>query len=282
MYKKSLFFGSAALALLVLFAFVGCSNPASESTEYVAQASSEYPFPPETVFVNTRAALDGLLNDYNADTNQVWHIGYRGNAATLADDLIIPTGKNVYLIDDITGHTGNITVTEGARLVLVGEFTAGTSVSTGLLLVRGTVEVFRRLEVTNDARDVGDYTVESIINPGRNTVIGKKVTILPGATLALVYDDIIPPEQYSENKFTPGQAWIAAGQGNLEVAAAALPNPYPYTVKELLTGVGPTAARSYTFESARTTKETLPALIPQGANITTGAIPEAAMMGPSP
>ncbi|MDR2758826.1 MAG: hypothetical protein LBB78_05560 [Spirochaetaceae bacterium] len=276
MTKKSLFFGAAALALLVLLAFVGCSNPSSGTTEYVAQASSEYPFPPDTVFVNTRAALDGLLNEYTAETNQVRHIAFTTGDPTAGPvPLTIPTGKYVYLTDNLsTGIAANITVTEGATLVLVGEFAAG---NTGLLLVKGTIEVFRELAVTDDARDVADYTVESIINPGRNTVIGKKVTILPGATLHLVYEDIIPPDQYSENKFTPAQAWAAAGQGNLEVAPAntgLFPDPYLYTVKELLTGVYPSAARSYTFTSPRTTRETLPALIPQGADITTSATPE--------
>jgi hypothetical protein len=277
MTKKSLFFGTAALALLVLLTVAGCSNPSSgESTTYVTQAASDYPYPADTVFVADRAALDGLLNDINAETNHVRNIGFRGDYDQLATDLIIPAGKTVYLTGDYTTSgtvAGNITVREGAKLVLVSPFVAGNP---GLLLVKGQVEVFRGLAVTSSARDVADYTVENTIEPGRNTVIGKNVTILPDAYLALVGggtdSDIIPPDQNSPNKFTPAQAWAAAGQGHLAIAPAL--TAYPYTVKELLTGVNPTAAREYWVESGRYTTEVLPAVIPLGAHITTSAIPE--------
>jgi hypothetical protein len=139
--------------------------------------------------------------------------------------------------------------------------------------------------VTTDARDVADYSVENIIEPGRNTVIGKNVTILPGAVLTLHVDDIIPPTENQPNKFTPAQAWAAAGQGHLVIGNAgsipgvpengfadALPG-YNYTVAELLTGVSPNGSRSYTVTSSRITPEVLPALIPQGAFILTPATP---------
>ncbi|MDR2629766.1 MAG: hypothetical protein LBC60_02475 [Spirochaetaceae bacterium] len=287
MYKKSLFWGAAALALLAVYAFVGCSNPSSGSTEYVTQASSDYPFPADTVFVNTRAALNGLLNDYNAETNKVINIAYTG---TITADLIIPSGKTVYLTADLSGGTtGNITVREGARLVLVGDFLAGhivpTPASTGYLLVRGTVEVFRSLTVKTDARDVADYSVENVIEPGRNTVIGEKVTILPGAVLTLDVTDILPPNQSLPNKFTPAQAWAAAGKGHLVIGLKNKPGDFTYatatdilsahayTVQELLTGVYPSATRSYTVASARIATETLPSLIPAGAYILTSATP---------
>ncbi|MDR2630896.1 MAG: hypothetical protein LBC60_08250, partial [Spirochaetaceae bacterium] len=276
MYKKSLLFGAAALALLVVCAFVGCSNPSSGSTEYVTQASSDYPFPADTVFTNDYDALIGLLNDYNAETNRVVNIAYGG---TIAVNTIIPDGKTVYLTADLSGGTtGNITVREGARLVLVGDFTAG---NTGLLLVRGTVEVFRSLKMTTDALDVGDYSVENVVEPGRNTVIGEKVTVLPGAILTLDVTDIIPPTEYQKNKFTPAQAWAAAGQGHLVIGLTnTVTNPtgealtaYNYTVRELLEGVYPSATRSYTVASSRIALETMPALIPQGAYILTTATP---------
>jgi hypothetical protein len=268
MTKKSLFFGAAALALLVLLTIVGCSNPASESTEYVTQAGSEYPYPADTVFVNTRNALNGLLNDYSAETNRVTNIAYTG---VINPELVIPTGKVLYYIGAVAGSpttlAANVIVEQGARLVLVGEITTGG----GKILTHGAVEVFRSLTVGVDARDVADYTVENNKVIGRNTAIGKIVTVLPGATLTLDASDIIPPDQYSENKFTPTQAWAAAGQGHLIINGTL--NAYPYTVKELLTGVYPSATRRYTVTSGRYSTETLPALIPQGAFITTSAIP---------
>jgi hypothetical protein len=300
MTKKSLVFGAAALALLVLLTIVGCSNPSSGSTEYVTQAGSDYPYPADTVRVATRGALDGLLNDYTAETNQVRNIAFTGNtgALGLASPLIIPAGKTVYLTDNHTtpGKAGNITVREGAKLVLVGNFTAGNGDlnqtgpndnDTGFLLVKGQLEVFRNLTVTNDARDVSDYTIENNIEVGRNTVIGRNVTILPGATLTLDKDDIIPPLESQNNKFTPAEAWAAAGQGNLVIGnTASTPGvpafgtsdadtltAYSYTVAELLTGVNPGPTRSYTVTSGRITAEELPAVIPQGAYILTRAIP---------
>ncbi|MDR1174453.1 MAG: hypothetical protein LBK83_03125, partial [Treponema sp.] len=127
--------------------------------------------------------------------------------------------------------------------------------------------------------------VENEIELGRNTVIGKNVTILPGAVLTLDVDDIIPPHENQPNKFTPAQAWVAAGQGHLVIGtggstpgtpenafADALPL-YNYTVAELLTGVYPNASRTYTVTSGRIAAEELPALIPQGAAILTRANP---------
>ncbi|MDR2068888.1 MAG: hypothetical protein LBP71_03360 [Spirochaetaceae bacterium] len=280
MYKKSLFLGAAALALLVLLAFVGCSNPSSGDTQYVAQAASEYPFPEDTVFVSDRAALDGLLNEYTAETNKVQHIAYSG---TIATQLEIPSGKIVYLnpSETVSGSAvvpaalaANIVVNEGAKLVLVSQFETSTGAppAAGKILVHGTVEVFKFLGVGNSALDVADYTVENGLIIGRNTVIGQKVTILPGATLSLKPSDIIPPDQNSGNKFTPAQAWIAAGQGHL-VIDGALTN-YDYEVKDLLKGVYPSASRKYYVESSRIRSETLPALIPLGAYITTSATPD--------
>jgi hypothetical protein len=286
MTKKSLFLGAAAVAalsLLVLFAFVGCSNPSSSDTAYVSQAASDYPYPADTVFVAGRDALEGLLNEYSAETNQVRNIAYTGASNELAG-LIIRNGKTVYLTEPHTSAAigGNITVREGTKLVLVGDFTAGGG---GALLVRGEVEVFRHLTVTADARDVADYSVENEIFQGRNTVIGKNVTILPGAVLILHVDDIIPPHENQPNKFTPAQAWAAAGQGHLVIGinsdlrdpdlgfTDALPL-YNYTVAELLSGVVPSANRTYTVTSGRSTAEELPALIPQGTFILTHATPE--------
>jgi hypothetical protein len=280
MNKKSLLLGAAAFALLVLFAFVGCSNPSSGSTEYVTQASGDYPYPADTVFVNDRAALDGLLNDYDASTNQVRHIAFRGGSATVGG-LDIPGGKTVYLAGDYSAAiTGDIIVREGAVLVLVTPFTAG---NTARLLVRGSVEVFNTLKVTNDALDVSNYTDETDITRGRKTVIGTNVKILPGATLILDVDDIIPPHEVeAADKFTPAQAWAAAGQGHLVIGtnstprnpspADALPN-YFYTVEELLRGVDPNPNRTYTVVSGRFTSEELRWNIPAGAYITTSAIP---------
>jgi hypothetical protein len=239
------------------------------------------------VFVHGRDALDGLLNEYSAETNQVRNIAYDGLTGAAAElaGLVIPTGKTVYFVNDYDSATinGNVTVREGAKLVLVGDFAAGSG---GVLLVRGQVEVFRNLTVTDDALDVSDYSVENELTPGRNTVIGQNVTILPGATLILDVTDIIPPTENQPNKFTPAQAWAAAGQGNLVIgnggSTSGTPHPgfadalplYNYTVTELLTGVSPNASRFYTVTSGRIAPEVLPVLIPQGAFILTRATPQ--------
>jgi hypothetical protein len=294
MTKKSLFLGTAALALLVLLSVVGCSNPSSgESTAYVTRPGNDYPYPDDTVFVDNWASFVGLLNDFNVETNQVQNIAYGGAAGTFAADIIIPTGKTVYLTEDlatISGH--NITVQEGAKLVLVGEFTTGNS-NSNRILARGTVEVFRRLKVTNDARDVADYSVENQVEEGRNTVIGKNVIVLPGADLILDIDDLIPPTESQPNKFTPAQAWAAAGQGNL-VIGNTLSEPgapsfgtagadtlinYNYTVSDLLVGVNPSATRTYTVTSGSFSPEELPD-IPLGAFILTRAIPTTSINEP--
>jgi hypothetical protein len=274
MTRRSLFFG--ALALLALLAFAGCSNPAGDP-EYVTQVTSEYPFPADTVFTSDYLAFVGLLNDYEAGTNGVRNIAYEGS--TIPGDTIIPKDKTVYLTNNFTSSTGNIIVQDGAKLILVGNFTAG---NTGLLLVRGQVEVFGSLKVTNNALDVRDYTDENDVEDGRNTVIGSKVTVLPGATLTLDVTDLIPVQPvYVANKFTPAEAWTAAGQGNLVIGTSGTPkNPdntpsatYNYTVEELLKGVEPNAKRSYTVSSQGKAGEVLPALIPAGAYIRTGSSP---------
>jgi hypothetical protein len=291
MTNKSLFLGAAAVAalsLLMLFAFVGCSNPSSSDTAYVSQAASDYPYPADTVTATTRTQLDGLLNDTGAETNGVPHIRYTN---TITTQLEIPTGKTVYLdrgtttLATPTTPTANIIVREGATLVLVDYFATSTAATPGKLLVRGNVEVFRSLKVGATALDVADYTEENGLIIGRNTVIGKNVNVLPGAILTLALSDIIPPTEYLPNKFTPAQAWAAAGQGHLVIgnspggstprnpAAADALVAYDYTVQELLSGVAPSASRTYTAVSGRIAAETLPAVIPAGAYILTNAIP---------
>jgi hypothetical protein len=287
MAKKSLFFGTAALALLVLLSVVGCSNPSSgESTTYVTQPGSAYPYPDDTVFVNSWDSFIGLLNDINVETNQVRNIAYDSTSGGggFPADVIIPTGKTVYLTDDLSaGIASNITVREGARLVLVGPFTAGVA-GDGLILARGTVEVFQSLTVTDDARDVADYSVENEVEVGRNTVIGRNVTVLPGAVLTLAVDDLIPPTESQPNKFTPAQAWAAAGQGHLVIGTGGsepgVPEDnyadeltaYNYKVSDLLVGVNPSATRTYTVTSGNYAAEELPD-IPLGAFILTRAVP---------
>jgi hypothetical protein len=235
----------------------------------LTQPSSDYPFPEETVTAATRAQLEGLLNDPLATTNDgVKHIRYTG--APITTDLEIPPGKVVYW-DSGTAVSlaANIIVWDGgARLVLVDAFT----MSTGKLLVRGTVEVFRSLSVGAEARNVADFTDEDGQIDGRNTVIGTPhVIILPGADLILDDSDIIPPTESLLNKFTPAQAWAAANQGNLTINGRL--TTYPYSVKELLTGVNPSWMRTYRVSSIGKPGEILPN-IPAGAIIDTWAQPE--------
>jgi hypothetical protein len=285
MTKKSLFLGAAAVAvlsLLVLLTLAGCSNPSSSDTAYVTQSSTDYPYPEDTVIAANRGQLDGLLNTTSAETNGVTHIRYTGGIAT---QLEIPGGKVVYLDSGApVVLTANIVVTEGARLVLVDAISTSNGAPEGKILVRGSVEVFGSLTVGDDALDVADYTVENDLIIGRNTVIGKpNVTVLPGAVLTLALSDIIPPKETLINKFTPAQAWAAAGQGHLVIGnTASAPRApdagdalvqYNYTVEDLLNGVIPSESRTYTAVSGRITSEELPAVIPAGAYLLTNAVP---------
>jgi hypothetical protein len=87
--------------------------------------------------------------------------------------------------------------------------------------------------LTADALDVRDYTDENDVESGRNTVIGSKVTVLPGAVLTLDVTDLIPVQDiYVPNKFTPAEAWAAAGQGHLIIGTGGTlkhPDPVPST-----------------------------------------------------
>ncbi|MFP3091098.1 hypothetical protein LQZ21_12315 [Treponema sp. TIM-1] len=285
MLKKSLFLGAAALALLVLFAFVGCSNPSGE-TEYVDRiVDARFDYPPGTVFVNGSNArgfdeLLGLLGD-----NGVTHIAYQGTSLTFSNTLTIPTGKTVYLEDTTsatTTLTQNIIVQPGAALVLVTDVATSTDTTpplAGKLLVKGTVDVYGSLAIGVSALDVADYHSETLL--AVYTVIGERVFVKAGGTLALKATDIrAPTDTSSHDRFTPALAWAAAGQGHLVIGADASDNGVPgdvgddflgpaHTVTYLLTtGVSPSASRRYTVY---TEGGELPPIIPPGAFITTSA-----------
>jgi hypothetical protein len=281
MLKKSLFFGAAALALLVLLAFAGCSNPASDDGGGAApQLASEFDYPAGTVFTSSIDELRGLLNNPSSvDTNDVTHIAF-ANGTSLTSGLTIPTGKTVYLNGgNLTLTTANIIVESGARLVLVGPSTRVlTTANTGKLLVKGTVEIYGTLAVAaaagnHPAMQVADYYEADGTIDARDTVIGtSRVLVGPGGTLRLTADDIA--NQYTPNRFTPPQAWAAAGQGSLVITgtgpAALTPS---YTVRYLLEGIGlPSGDRTYTVETQG--GGVLPSVIPAGAIITTTGVIE--------
>ncbi|MDR2758866.1 MAG: hypothetical protein LBB78_05760 [Spirochaetaceae bacterium] len=304
MTKKSLFFGAAArpialaiALLLVLLALVGCSNPTDgDSSPSTQILGGDFVYPLGTVFTNDFNELLGLLEPATNPTNGVDYIAYSGGSASfVGEQLVIPAGKTVYFnngsdIDLGYGLTlgtpidpENIVVEEGATLVLVtGLITAPAHVSgRGKLLVRGTVEVYDSLEVGEEARDVADYIVEDNGQyRGRNTVIGTgHVVVKAGGALYLRASDILAPGNPAmANKFTPGQAWAAAGSGSLVIGNDAAGNGVnnlatddylstAYTVRYLLTGVAPSANRWYQVYTEG--GDTLPSTIPAWAAITT-------------
>ncbi|MDR2757762.1 MAG: hypothetical protein LBB78_00105, partial [Spirochaetaceae bacterium] len=278
MTKKSLVFGAAALALLVLFAFVGCSNPASDDSgvsPYVGPGFN--PIPDGAVYTDDFVELQGLLNDYIADTNHVSDIVFTEDVGDTTDgfttDLTVPAGKTLYLNNATNGGTGftpliaNIIVEAGARLVLLAPFE--TDGPNQRLLVKGVVDVYSSLASVN-ALDVADYFIQtSGTIEARGTVIGTgHIVVQAGATLVLTDDDIAPNP--STDRFTPAQAWIAAGQGSLVILGALDPI---YTVKDVLAGVYPSLNPSDPLRSRLYVVETdgggvLPSIIPEGATIT--------------
>ncbi|MDR2211018.1 MAG: hypothetical protein LBO65_06060 [Spirochaetaceae bacterium] len=282
MLKKSLFLGAAALALLVLFAVTGCSNPSGE-TEYVDRiVSAEFDYPPGTVFVNgsTARGFDELLGQLG--DNGVTHIAYQGTSLTFSDTLTIPTGKTVYLEDTTpTLLDQNIIVQPGASLVLVTDVATSdgpADTDPGKLLVKGVVDVYGSLIIGTNALDVADYHSESF--QAIYTVIGERVSIKAGGTLALKAIDIrAPTDTSSHDRFTPAHAWAAAGQGHLTIGADN-GNGVPdmgddflgtaYTVEYLLAGVSPSANRRYSVVTQGGTLPT-PPVIPYGAAIITSA-----------
>ncbi|MDR2630489.1 MAG: hypothetical protein LBC60_06175, partial [Spirochaetaceae bacterium] len=272
MYKKSLYLGAAALALLMVLALAGCSNPASDDGGAAPQAGGSAVIPDGAVYTADFFELQGLLNDYSADTNQVSHIVYTEDVA-IADfpsPLTIPAGKTVYLNNASNNGVAfsavevNIIVEEGARLVLLADFT--TDGADKRLLVKGLADIYAGLTVDN-ALDVADYFIDANGTvTARGTVIGTgRVVIHSGGTLNLVADDIAP--QPSTDRFTPAQAWAAAGQGSLAITG---PLPANYSVVDVLAGVSPGGGRTYTVVTNG--GGVLPQVIPAGAFITANGV----------
>ncbi|MDR2758496.1 MAG: hypothetical protein LBB78_03860 [Spirochaetaceae bacterium] len=269
MHKKSLFFGTATLALLVLFALAGCSNPASGDTAAAPPIKGGVSYPPATVFMNDFTGLQRLLN--NPDTNAVTYIAYSG---TIDNTVTISKGKTVYLNGGPITLSGNhhIIVEPEAKLVLESDVTTADD---GRLLVKGMVEVYGTLTTTSNgsndpALQVADYfdTSGSIVN-GRATVLGtSQVLVMPNGTLVLTADDMA--NQPTGDRFTPAQAWAAAGKGNLLITGTLTPS---YTVQYLLDGVLPQNGRTYTVTLTQG-GGVLPSIIPAGTNITASGVIE--------
>ncbi|MFP3091039.1 hypothetical protein LQZ21_12015 [Treponema sp. TIM-1] len=271
MTKKSLFLGAAALALLVLFAFIGCSNPSSGDSAPVSQAGAFGAIPDGAVYTDDLVELEGLLNDFRADTNQVSDIVFTQNAAALIRDITIPTGKTVYLTNATNSGVAlgtlvsNIIVEEGGRLVLLADLI--TDGATKRLLVKGQLDIYEALTTT--ALDVADYFFEaSGTIDAKGTVIGTgHVVVHTGATLIITDDDIAP--EPSPDRFTPAQAWAAAGQGSLVIVGALDTN---YKVTDVIAGVYPSRDRFYVVETNG--GGVLPSVIPAGAIITANGVIE--------
>jgi hypothetical protein len=266
MYKKSLFLGAVVLALTVLLALVGCSNPTSESGP-APQTVGAVEYPPGTVFTDDFVDLEGLLyNPPETETNRVIYVAYSG---TLDAELTIPDGKTVYWQNALTFATENIIVEPGARLVLEDDV---TTVPAGVLLVKGIVEVHAELAVTASVLEVADYFKAGTTIEARGTVIGTgRILVAPTGTLIITADDIA--NQATPDRFTPAQAWAAAGQGSLQIGTNGAPLSSVYTVRYVLEGIGlPAGARTYTvFTNGG---DVLPPVIPGGAFITTNGVIE--------
>jgi hypothetical protein len=200
------------------------------------------------------------------------YVAYGG---TIDDTVIIPAGKTVYLNGSSITLTANhhIIVEPGAKLVLEGDITTADD---GRLLVKGMVEIHGTLTVTstgtNDpALQVADYfEVDGKIINGRSTVIGTpRIAVMPNGTLVLPAEDIA--NQPTHDRFTPAQAWAAAGQGNLVIAGTL---PAGYTVASLLEGVALPAGNRVYRVTLTQGGGVLPSLIPAGADITADGVIE--------
>jgi hypothetical protein len=258
MTKKSLFFGG--LALLALVVFAGCSNPSSSDPESSPVAGNP-DIPRDAVLAEGFDQLVGLLNDTNADTNGVENIAYAG---AFSAEVTIRGGKTVYWYGDDSTLAANLIVEEGARLVILGGSTLSTDGAKKQLLVKGKVDVYGGLTIGANALDVADYFEANGTKEARGTVIGtSRVAIGAGGKLTLKADDIANTN--TENRFTPPQAWAAAGKGDLEVDGELSST---YTVTYMLKDISLAAGRWYTFETAG---GDLPSLIPAGADVTTNA-----------
>jgi hypothetical protein len=258
MTKRSLFWG--ALALLAFLVFAGCSNPSSSDTTSGPVAGNPG-VPRDAVLAGDFDQLVGLLNEITADTNKVANIAYNGDFDA---ELTIPSGKTVYWYGDSQSLSANLIVEEGARLVILGNSTLTTNGDDNQLLVKGKVDVYGGLTIGDTALDVADYYVTDKTIEARGTVIGtSRIAIGAGGILTLTDDDIA--NQTTPNRFTPTQAWAAAGQGDLTISGALSP---VYSVTYMLEGIYPSAARIYTFE---TNGAEVPKLIPVGAHVTTNA-----------
>ena len=281
MIKRSLVFGTLALLMLALLVFVGCSNPSSGEGTSAPQATSGGDYPAGTVFTDDFDQLEGLLgNASTVETNDVTHIAFEAKGA-LSRSLTIPTGKIVYLYSTAnSGYTltlasdNNIIVESGGELVVRPGITLKTA-SDGKLLVKGKVEVFGGLQVdggagTNPAMQVADYFDDGATKTARDTVIGTaRVLVGPGGWLVLTADDIA--NQATPNRFTPPQAWAAAGQGSLGISDTL---GSAYTVKYLLEGIAlPAGGRRYLINDTQG-GGVLPSVIPAGAYISVSGVIE--------
>jgi hypothetical protein len=272
MAKKSLFLGAAALAVLLVLA--GCSNPSGGDSSSAPQAGGFSAIPDGAVYTDDFVELEGLLNDYLADSNQVSHIVFTEDvdSTNFPRDLTIPAGKTVYLTnasndttplilygDPFSALEVNIIVEDGARLVILADFETDGA-NNARLLVKGLVDIYYLLDTT--ALDVADYFIQtSGTIEARGTVIGTgHVVVHSGATLSLLEDDIAP--EPSPDRFTPAQAWAAAGQGSLIIDGPLDPI---YKVTDVLAGVYPSATRTYAVETNG--GGVLPPVIPLGAII---------------
>jgi hypothetical protein len=270
MAKKSLFLGAVALALLVLFTFAGCSNPATETTYVDRVVVDEFDYPVGTVFTDTFDELVGVLNETAEATNGVTYVAFRAATLTFTSRLIVPANKVVYVEQTGGTHTllQDIVVEPGGTLVLVSAVTTAAGANdgtvTGKLRIKGLMEVYDTLTVTTSTLDVADYYEVDDVISAVYTVIGKNVSVKAGGTLVLPAADLRLLTDSSTNKFTPAEAWAAAGQGSLAITGP-LTNT-AFTVEYILSGVNPSATRWYIVTTPGGAP--LPSFIPEGAFIT--------------
>jgi hypothetical protein len=153
MIKKSLFLGTAALALLVIFALLGCSNPASEGG-------------PVTI------GIEG----HEVDTSELRAILAEGTPGTYA---LVSNNTTATIL----GTPGYTLIPSGVTLNLYGSFTIGTS----KLTVGGNLNITRAATLTAAAA-TNDLIIgyAEIENDAQGTVTVKKDGRLMISTSAAV------------------------------------------------------------------------------------------------
>jgi hypothetical protein len=194
--KKSLFFGAAALSLLVLFTFVGCSNPTSDdNVVYYAGIEGE---------VITAARLVEVLADD----------GVPGTYALIAQDLSPAAG-----VSSILGGAGVTVIPYGVTLNLYGNFAlAGDVVVGGVLNVQPgstlSTDTGKVLTIGRLVGETGGYPQGQVnVRDGATLEALVDATTPANTEILFAYGNVIAGEEPNPVPLTPAQIIAAAKKG---------------------------------------------------------------------